>query len=209
MDVREYAKYVLDNMYRASLSNALNITKQFINLPIHVDKLSGVVLKGNPSAVAKSVKETPNGLTYFFAETNSWVPFYLTERKSTKVYSFSEFLKCINDLASEYLQTRQMNFVRACTIVSLTDKYAKYCEASFKGQEVYRNGDMLFQDENLSIAVAPVDGSRYYDVTQKKSFEFRGGSFVAVNVLNYQMHMIIDDFVIDLWECYQNGHQNT
>lgn len=205
MDIKDYAKYVLDNMYRASLSNALNISKQLINLPIQVDKLSGVVLKGNPNAVAKSVKETPNGLSYFFAETNSWVPFYMTERKPTKIFEFADFLKAINEVASDYIEKKQMNFARACTIVSLTDKYAKYYIASFKGREVTRKDGQLF-DNDTSAFIEPVEGSRYYDVEQKKSFEFKGGNFVVVNVLNYQLHMIIDDFIIDLWECYQNGH---
>ena len=205
MDVKEYAKYVVDNMYRASLSNALNITRQLVNLPIQVDKLSGVVMKGNPNAVAKSVKETPNGLAYYFAETNSWVPFYMTERKPTKVFEFTEFLKCINEVASEYIEKKQMNFARACTIVSLTDKYAKYYLASYKGQEVTKKGDQIFEGENFT-PIEPVEGQRYYDTEQKKSFDYKGGNFVTVTVSNYQLHMIIDDFIIDLWECYQNGH---
>ena len=206
MDIKEYAKYVIDNMYRASLSNALNITRQLINLPIQVDKLSGVVMKGNPNAVAKAVKETPNGLSYFFAETNSWVPFYMTERKPTKIFEFPDFLRAINEQASEYLEKKQMNFARACTIVSLTDKYAKYYLASYKGKEVYRESNRLFEDEDYTKEVTPVEGQRYYDIAQKKSYEYKGGNFVVVSVLNYQLHMIIDDFIIDLWECYQNGH---
>ena len=206
MDIKEYAKYVVDNMYRASLSNALNITKQFINLPIQVDRLGGVVMKGNPNAVAKSVKETPNGLSYYFAETNSWLPIYMTERKPTKVFEFPDFLKAVNEVASEYIEKKQMNFARACTIVSLTDKYAKCYLASYKGLNCQIIDGQLYNDEETPSPLTPVDGQRYYDITHKKSFNYVGGNFVATTVSNYQLHMIIDDFIIDLWECYQNGH---
>lgn len=204
----EFAKYVVDNMYRATLANALNISKSLCDLPIQVDKLAGVVLKSDNTAVASKVKETPSGLSYYFEKTNSWVPFYMTERKPTKLYEFDEFLDEIDRCVSEYLTLNKMNRIRACSIVAIVAKYRKMYENSYRGENVFKYGDTIYADEEMTREITPVNNKRYYDNIkgQKKAYVFADNKFVPLNLLNYQIHMIVDSFIMELWGCYQNGN---
>ena len=167
MTVSEFAKYVVDNMYRASLANSLNITKSFVNFPY---------------------------------------PMCLTEGSNTKKYEFSEFLAEVDKCVGEYLTSGKMNRVRACKIVSIVDKYRRLVSSSYKGDVVYGNKSSLFSDEEMTQEIKAKNGNRYYLSSDKKSYDCIDGKLVPVKLFNYQQFMLVDSFILELWECYQNGN---
>lgn len=164
MEIKEFTKYVLDNMYRASLTNSLNITKKFCNMPY---------------------------------------PLNLTEGNNTAIYSFREFLVEIDKSISERLDAKSISKERGYSICVLCHKYLKLYDASYKGELCYKKNDLIFEDEQCTKNITPKENNRYYDITSKKSFDYINNKFNVVKVMSYQLHMIVDGFIMELWRCYQ------
>ena len=164
MTLEEFTKYVLDNMYRASLSNSLNITKKFCNMPY---------------------------------------PLNLTEGNDTKIYSFRDFLVNIDKEISDRLTAKTITRERGYKICVLCHKYMQMYDTSYKGDNCYKYDNMIYADESRSQVIQPVENKRYYDVLSKKSFDYINNKFVVIKTVNYQAHMMIDSFIMELWRCYQ------
>lgn len=164
MEIKEFTKYVLDNMYRASLTNSLNITKKFVNMPY---------------------------------------PLNLTEGNNTAIYSFKEFLVEIDKSISDRLTAKTISRERGYKICVLCNKYLKMYAESYRGISCYKKDDLIFEDEELTKMITPKENERYYDVLTKKSFDYINDKFNVIKVMAYQMHMVIDGFIMELWRCFQ------
>ena len=185
MSVAEFAKYVVDNMHRASLANALNIGKKLCNLPIQFNIALRQVSKDNTIPIRP---------------------------ENTQEYDFSEFLSAIEQCVSDYLTSSRINRLLACKILTVVDKYRKLHEKSYKGTEVYMQYGMAYADAEHTKEITPTEGARYFynpkNATDKEKgvYEYRDGQYVPISLISYQSFMIVDNFIIDLWGCYQNGN---